>query len=158
MTPAGSANLFRVALWQAVTRINQRLHIAEYRLDGDVIAVLREHHASLRAGLQRLVLDKFLASDVDGYYWFEAGCAVPADCEPPLRILQPNPAARAGVREHTAMAMPVAEPAPAAPQPPQSADRFRFLELPSRLCDTLRWRDGRITDLQGNPIEATSAK
>ena len=152
MTPT-KATAFRTALWQAVVDINQRLHIADYRLDPDVIAVIRAHHASLRAGLDALVAARNLVASPDGGYWFEVGCRVPDGCAPPLFVLQPRHGMRAGLREHTARSMPADIPAPLPPTPPQNTDRFKFLEFPSRLGNTLRWRDGRITDLQNNPID-----
>jgi hypothetical protein len=111
----------------------------------------RSAHTRVKTGLDKLAEAGFLFRDSAGLYWFAAGCKAPEGCRIPLWALNQQTSNLAGPRVYVAKAMPDDDT-------PESftkqGSRFDYLRHPSRRGDRLYYSDGRVTDLDGRPIEA----
>ena len=142
---------FLAKLWRAVVRIDTKLTAREYRSDDEVRHLCRDAHANCRSALDRLVADGALLRNGGRRYWFEAGCKAPDGCRLPASAESFQGTGFALPRQCGAMSMP---PDDAPSRFTKQGHRFDFIRCPSRIGNRLHHHDGRITDLDGEPIEA----
>lgn len=147
---------FLARVWFAATGAGRALTVAECEAIPALRAAVQERHASVAQALECLVAAGNLARRTDAerehlVYVFTTFCKVPDGYLAPDFIADVDDAEYAGWRTITAWSMPVLEPTPAntAPMP---AGRFDMNEYPSRQGNRLTFKDGRVTDLAGNPI------
>lgn len=143
---------FLTELWCAVTRIGKPQHIADYRHDASIRNICREHHSHLRAGLERLAEEGYLrrasgGTQIHARYWWTSECRIPGGCFAP-GAAQPAGVELATARRHVNAVMPIDRTPLMAPM---GGPAFDFAQHPSRRGDRLHYRDGRVTDLKGNP-------
>ena len=140
-------------LWRAVVRIDCRQTAAEYREDAEVVELCRAAKTNVRGALVKLAEGGYLLRDHEPTFWFAAGCKSPEGCVVPLWALAVKGPGIAGPREIVARAMPRDTMQETFSK---HGSRFDFLRHPSRMGDRLHHHDGRVTDLDGKPIEPTA--
>jgi hypothetical protein len=137
-------------LWQVVADYLEPIPLRELRQDDNAARVCREHHAKLIYVLDRLVDRRHLRCDHRGKreseYWFGTTCLVPFGADPRTPYRDTG-SAIAGPRTPVTSIALIASAGNV-----ERADGLQFMQLPSRRGNRLYWRDGRITDLDGNVI------
>lgn len=141
-----------VLVWRCVVQMAEPVN--PQRLAAETLA--RQHcddeHQQLLPVLRRLVDLRYLACNDErgnaALFWFGPHNRVPDGERRPIVYEQ---------RAHAVAAERfVADPTPwIEPAKPlcDRAEGLEFLQHPSRRGDRLYWRDGRITDLDGAPVE-----
>lgn len=135
-----------LALWDAIASAGRPVHASEIDAPGMNCRKVGE-------ALYRLSVLGYLASDRAAHprYSVAARCKVPEGRERPAWLAEA--VIEAGVS------------APFVPCPPDKpieqvalrSGAFDYAARPSRRGNRLVYRDGRVTDLQGNPLEAADA-
>ena len=149
---------FLAKLWGAVTAMGLEQSAVEYEAHAHIKELCRTNHASLRQALERLVDGGNLSRRENGRdsltSVFCSACTAPEGLCLPVVIVPADPFAVAGPRRHVALSMPT-DTTPAAVPP--TTGRFQPDMYPSRHGSRLVYRDGRVTDLAGNPITGCAA-
>lgn len=143
---------FLAELWTAVAAIGKPMSVNDYRRQPEIGEILRTYHETAKGGLEQLARTGYLRmaneSRFQTRYWWSTACKVPYGCQPPGQPLATG-TEKAALRAHVNAVMPN-DTTPL--MQPMSGPAFDFLKCPSRRGDRLVYRDGRVTDLEGNPL------
>jgi hypothetical protein len=150
-------NRVSVRVWRSIAAVARPLTMAEARdLDG-VADAIAQAHSKLTTIVFNLVQGGYLTTDGAGRlqatFWFGQHCKLPEGEGDMPRYARPVDSSRAAPRG----------PGPAgnfdAPEYRSlRPDAYDYLKHPSRRGDRLYYRDGRVTDLQGNPIDGAAGE
>ena len=145
---------FCTAVWEAISADGGKRTTLEWRGVQAVKDACNDFHEALGPGLDLMAEAGFLNAQKVApgrtVYWFAADCCVPRGVLPPDAMESKGEYARAGCRMHVPSAMPNE-----APEPAKAPPRDEWRAKPSRRGNRLYYRDGRVTDLQGNELEVT---
>ena len=135
---------FYTELWVAVVSINRPMSAYEFRKVPLLKSISCEHHGHIKDALEALAADRYLIryAGCPPTYGYASACSIPRGCSAPSGLVGTGFEV-AGPRRLCSESMP-RDYAYTAPAP--SPDT----RPPSRIGNKLHWRDGRITDLEGN--------
>jgi len=135
---------FYTDVWVAVVSLNKKHSAYELRQLSVLKEIAREHHGQIRDAIDALVNGRYLVSHAGSptTYGYAPSCQVPRGCSAPANHGGTG-FEIAGPRVYCSETMPrTYSYAAPAPQPDTRP--------PSRIGNKLHWRDGRVTDLDGN--------
>lgn len=148
------------ALWSAIASTGRDCGLDDLQSD-EIRRLVATARIPLSQMLSTLVQQGYLSCDYTAEYinrrwWFGSNCKAPRGGESVVRAQPP---------EHVQAAMAKGRTAVHHASGPAEADQPLVLrpgaddhqDIPSRSGSRLFFRDGRVTDLAGNPIEGVSA-
>lgn len=142
---------YLVEFWRHVASTSRSGTPSEFAEHEVFRALMRQHRVTAAFVLERLAKERYLrvtqASRFQRIFWFSDLCRVPEGQVRPNAL--PAGAEKATPRAHVNAQMPD-DHTPL--MQPQSGPAFDYLLCPSRSGNRLTYRDGRVTDLQGNPL------